>query len=260
MARTRTESRLERILDAALLSFLENGYRGATLQDVAERAEVSVGSVYSYVADKEALFELVLRAALREPPPDLESLPFQSTEGSALVSWVWERFGEIAHFPTLDAAAARPAPAKPLSELEQVLREVWAWQSRYWRAIELIERCARDWPDLHMLYYKQFRRGVFAKAAGLFQRRMAEGVIRAYPDASRPDPDHALRVVVEAIAFFAMHRHVRPDSDYLDEDVSRETVIGMLVAAFTPAEAPPATDAGVRDGASPRRSLQRKRS
>ena len=229
MAKTRTQARLDGLLDAALSAFLDLGYRGTTLQEVANRAGVSVGSLYSYVGSKEALFELVLRTAMHEPKPDLEDLPFQGASSQDLISWVWERFREIAHFPTLEEAAARPAPEDPMAEFEAVVREVWAWQSRYWRAIELIERCAREWPDLQMLYYKEFRRGAFALSQGLLERRMAEGAIRKYPDAAT-----ALRVMVENIAFFAMHRHIRPDSAYLTEDTSRETVVAVLVAAFTP--------------------------
>ena len=229
MARIRTHSRLERILDAALYTFIERGYRGTKLQDVADRAEVSVGSLYSYVAGKEALFELVLRTSLHEPAPTVSELPFEGTANEDLISWVWSRLDEFAHFPRLDAALEGPAAEPPLEEFEAVIREVWDWHARYWRAIELIERCAREWPDLHMLYYKQFRRGAFARATELIERRMDQGLIRRYPE-----PHTALRVIVENIAFFAMHRHIRPDSDNLDEDTSRETVVRMLVAAFTP--------------------------
>lgn len=215
---------------AALEAFLEAGYRGTTLQEVANRAGVSVGSVYSYAASKEALFELVLRTALLDPPPTLEELPYEVSREQDLVTWVWERFQGIARFPLLEAAVAQEVPDHPIQEFEEVLREIWDWQSTYWRAIELIERCARDWPDLQMLYYKQFRRGAFALATQLIERRAAQGLLRDYPD-----PATALRVIVENIAFFAMHRHVRPDSADLDEDTCRETVIQLLVTAFTPA-------------------------
>jgi len=230
MVRTRTHERLKRVLAAALWTFLESGYRGTKLQEVAERAGVSVGSLYSYVENKEALFELVLLTALHEPPPPVAALPYKSAHGPDHITWVWERLQAFAQFPKLEEAAAREAaPADALGEFEEILREIWAWQSHYWQAIELIERCAKEWPDLHILYYRQFRRGAFAQASALIARRMSQGVIRHYPDAPT-----ALRVIVENIAFFAMHRHVRPDSAELDEDIARETVIRLLVAGFTP--------------------------
>lgn len=229
MVRTKSRRRLGRILDAALDAFLELGYRGTRLDEVARRAGVSVGTLYLYAKGKEALFELVLRRAFKDPLPDVDHLPFAGTAGPDLVDWVWNRFQRISSFPRLEAAAAAPAPADPMAELEGIVRELWDWLSSHWQAIELIERCARDWPELHLLYYKQFRRGAFATATVCLARRMDEGVWRRYPD-----PATAMRVIVENVAFFAMHRHVRPDSASLDEDTCRETVIPLLLAGFDP--------------------------
>lgn len=235
MARTKSPDRLRRILDAAADAFLEIGYRRALLGEVAKRAGVSVGTVYLYAESKESLFELVLRRAFGEEPPDLEAMPFRGSAGDDLIAWVWGRFEEVSRFPLLEAAAATSRPADPPGEMEEVLREIWAWMSRHWQAIELIERCAWDWPELHLLFYKQFRRTVFDLATSLVERRMDEGAFRRYADAAT-----LVRVMAESIAFFAMHRHVRPDSADLDEDVCRETVIAMLLAglAVEPPQAP----------------------
>jgi AcrR family transcriptional regulator len=227
MVRTKSPARLQRILDAAADAFLELGYRRTLLADVANRGRVSVGTVYLYADSKESLFELVLRRAFGEEPPDLDAMPFRGSAGDDLIAWVWSRFAEIRHFPILEAAAASSRPADPLHEMEQVLREIWAWMSRHWQALELIERCARDWPELHLLFYRQFRRTVFGLATSLVQRRMDEGAFRRYPDAAT-----LVRVMAESIAFFAMHRHVRPDSVDLVEDVCLETVIAMLLAGL----------------------------
>jgi AcrR family transcriptional regulator len=227
MVRRKSAARLERILDGAAAAFLERGYRRTVLADVARRTGVAAGTVYLYVDSKEALFELVLRRAFGEELPEPAATPFRGSAGNRLITWLWGRFEEISHFPALDRAAAAPKPADPMREMEEVLREIWAWMSRYWQALELIERCARDWPELHLLFYKQFRRAVFGKAAALVQRRMDEGALRRFPDATT-----VVRVINESIAFFAMHRHVRPDSAGLDEDTCRETVIRMMLAGL----------------------------
>jgi TetR/AcrR family transcriptional repressor of mexJK operon len=50
------------ILDAATSAFLENGYVGTSIDQVAARARVSKPTVYKHFADKEQLFrEIVLR-------------------------------------------------------------------------------------------------------------------------------------------------------------------------------------------------------
>ena len=236
MARTRSAARLRRILDAAAHAFLELGYRRTRLDDVARRSRVAVGTLYLYADSKESLFELVLRRAFGESLPGMDAMPFRGSADDDLIAWVWGRFEEISRFPVLEAAATSVRPSDPLGEMERVLREIWAWMSRYWQALELIERCARDWPELHLLFYRQFRRSAFDLATSLVRRRMAEGSFRQYPDAAT-----LVRVLAENIAFFAMHRHVRPDSADLDEDVSRETVIAMLLAglAVPSGSAPP---------------------
>jgi AcrR family transcriptional regulator len=68
--------KIDSILDAALAVFRKSGFDGATMDDVAARAEVSVGTAYGYFSTKEnLLLGLVARhrfigAALRRPLVD----------------------------------------------------------------------------------------------------------------------------------------------------------------------------------------------
>ncbi|MGI8550199.1 MAG: TetR/AcrR family transcriptional regulator [Dehalococcoidia bacterium] len=55
LSRVRT-ARRRYILDAALQTFLRDGYHGATMERVAEDADVSKQTLYNYFADKEELF------------------------------------------------------------------------------------------------------------------------------------------------------------------------------------------------------------
>lgn len=57
----RAERMKERILDAALELFSEQGYHGTNTKEVAARAGVATGSVYRYFADKKALFLAVMK-------------------------------------------------------------------------------------------------------------------------------------------------------------------------------------------------------
>lgn len=56
----RSKARLERILDVADAVFAESGYDAATMEEIAARAETSIGSLYQFFPNKKALF-----AALR---------------------------------------------------------------------------------------------------------------------------------------------------------------------------------------------------
>jgi AcrR family transcriptional regulator len=50
---------VERVLDAAGHVFAEKGFDAATTEEIAERAGVSIGSLYQYFPNKEALFEAI---------------------------------------------------------------------------------------------------------------------------------------------------------------------------------------------------------
>ncbi len=61
-ARTR-----EAIVIAALDVFLERGFSGARILDVAQASGLAKGTLYGYFPDKQALFEEVIRSALAAP-------------------------------------------------------------------------------------------------------------------------------------------------------------------------------------------------
>lgn len=52
----RSRERVERILDAAAHVFAEAGFEGATTEAIAARAGTSIGSVYQFFPNKDALF------------------------------------------------------------------------------------------------------------------------------------------------------------------------------------------------------------
>jgi AcrR family transcriptional regulator len=64
-------ARRQAILDAALTEFAERGFEAARLDDIAHRAGIAKGTLYLYFADKQALFEELIRSAV---DPVLERL------------------------------------------------------------------------------------------------------------------------------------------------------------------------------------------
>jgi AcrR family transcriptional regulator len=63
--RVEPQARRQAILDAALAIFAERGFDAARLDDVAARAGVAKGTLYLYFHDKEALFEELIRGAVK---------------------------------------------------------------------------------------------------------------------------------------------------------------------------------------------------
>ncbi len=67
-ARSKVDPRVQRsreaLVEAALQEFLREGYRDASLDDIAGRADVAKRTIYNVFADKEALFRAVLAEAM----------------------------------------------------------------------------------------------------------------------------------------------------------------------------------------------------
>ena len=62
--RRRKEARPAEIVAAALAVFSQRGFAATRLEDVADRAGTSKGTIYLYFATKEAQFEAVVRAMI----------------------------------------------------------------------------------------------------------------------------------------------------------------------------------------------------
>ena len=95
----RKDARPQELLAAALDLFVERGYAGTRLDDVASLAGVSKGTLYLYFENKEELFKAVVRENIVTALVDAEDL-IASFEGhsSALLrtlvmNW-WNRIGQ----------------------------------------------------------------------------------------------------------------------------------------------------------------------
>lgn len=60
----RAEARPDEVLDAAMAVFTERGFAGAKVEEIAERAGVSKGTVYLYFPSKVALIEGIIQRAV----------------------------------------------------------------------------------------------------------------------------------------------------------------------------------------------------
>lgn len=67
----RSKRTVERILDAAARIFHEHGYSGSTTNDIADEAGVSVGSLYQYFPNKDALLVALTQRHIESTTADL---------------------------------------------------------------------------------------------------------------------------------------------------------------------------------------------
>lgn len=108
-AQARSRQRYERILTAAAAEFDEHGYEAATVERIAERAETSIGSVYQFFRNKEAVFLALAEQCLG----NLRAL-FDVVVSDAALSMPW---GDVID-GGIDAVAA-------LIETDPVFRAIW---------------------------------------------------------------------------------------------------------------------------------------
>jgi AcrR family transcriptional regulator len=70
----RSQESLERVLDASRRLLEENGFDAFTIQDVSQRADVSVGAIYARFGNKESLLRAVHRHAMESIGAEHESV------------------------------------------------------------------------------------------------------------------------------------------------------------------------------------------
>jgi TetR/AcrR family transcriptional repressor of mexJK operon len=128
---TRSDRKNSAIVAAATRVFLEHGYAGTSMDEVARTAAVSKQTVYKHFADKKTLFERVMRATSEPMHAALRSAASEAgtdlhAYGTALVTQVLAPdvvrlrrmiAAEASRFPELAAAWHAQGPDKTIDEL-----------------------------------------------------------------------------------------------------------------------------------------------
>jgi AcrR family transcriptional regulator len=226
MARSRPPDRLDQILQAATRVFARTGLENSKMSDVATEAGVSQGTLYNYVESKEALFRLLLDRGLGTPAPEASALPLRSPSASSLARRMDDAIDANFALPRLDAALARRRVTDAAGELREVIDELYERTLATRQAADVLERSARDVPELAAVFYGKVRRGLFERVARLVARRVASG---HYYDR---DPRVLARVIIETVTTFARHIYNDVEPPAFDLDVARREIIETLVAGI----------------------------
>ena len=229
MPRTRPPDRLDQLADAALTVFGRAGFRLAQMDDIAAEMGVAKGTVYGYVTSKEALFALALESLMHPGALPPRPLPIAAPGEAELLARVRDRIAELGALPALQTALARRGPADAGRELTGILDELWEMLAATRRGADMIERSARDWPELAEVFYVGFRRQLIASLASYLEQGARRGELRPveYPEVTA-------RFVLESVVWFASHRHGDPDSAGISDDMARPAVTRLLITALIP--------------------------
>ena len=235
MARRRSQKKLELIAQAALDEFTRVGYKNAQMVDIARLAQASVGTLYLYVESKETLFRLAFNKAGGEELPTLADGPVRAGSLDEAFAEMERRASAAVYSPRLVEAWKRDCPETTIEgELRAVIEELFDDIETSKHRVRLIERCARDWPELTERWYGQARRTFIDLWLLYLEKRIGGGFIRSVPDAAV-----AARLVTETCAWFAMHRYGDYDGSQLPFDGVRSTVLDLLVHSLLSRTEPP---------------------
>lgn len=216
MALEKKADRLQKIAAGALEAFSEKGYRLTQVADIARRAGVAPGTIYLFAASKEDLFWLALKFAMAKPLEAVACRPISANEMRSEFSLDSSGFTLRGR---LDAGNLPP--------LETVLRDHWAVVSHAAAAITLVERCASDWPELADAFYGDLRSNVVRDLADYLVAGAEAGICRRVPH-----PALAARIIIETIAWFAMHRLRDADGRHMNAEAAREATVDALLHAY----------------------------
>lgn len=221
MARHRSPDRLPNLVRAATAVFIRaGGVRRAQVDDVARELGVAKGTVYLYVAGKEALFDLALRRA--DQPDDLpwpEALPLPNPGPEETLAFVGAVAAEQAAFPALAAAVGPPRPG----ERDEVLAELYDTLARNRTRLKLVATSAVDWPELGALWFGRTRGRLVSRLAAWIADRSDRSAL-----APGLHPLATARLLAETATWFAVHRHWDPLPDGLDDALVRATTLSAL--------------------------------
>ena len=161
------------ILDAALALFVERGFAGTRLDDVAERAGLSKAAIYLYFEDKTALFQGVVRHAIAVNLSTVEAM-LKAHRGS-----IGELLPRILEFM---AGRIEDSPLPAVAKL--VISE------------------SRAFPEIGRFYLKEVIGRGFPLLEGLIRRGIAQGEFRPV------DPGMTVRSIIGPMLLAVLWRTV----------------------------------------------------
>jgi AcrR family transcriptional regulator len=228
MPKRQKTARVAKLVETATRLFINKGYRRTQMEDITEALGLSPAAIYRYVESKEALFDLIVRAgALPEHSFDDLELPVRTPKPGATVRFLRETFQREGRIESLESALSHKSIVSPKQELEGIIRELFARVARYHVGIKLLDRSALDWPQLAELWSGQLRSTLVEQLAKYLQQRIDSRLLRPIPSSRA-----TARLMIETVAFFAMHRHYDPFPTTIDDRTAEETVVDTLVHAY----------------------------
>lgn len=195
----RKEARPGEILDAALHVFVEKGFAAARLDDIAQRAGVTKGTLYLYFASKEEMFEAIVARVVVPRAEQMEA---------ALSQYPGNSSDLIRFFLRMATDVLGTAPTMHLPRL--ILGE------------------GGNFPDLLARYHNQVVQRGLSLLKAIVVRGQKRGEFRML------DPQEMAKLIAAPLLFMAIYRSVfeKLDPEPFNLDRYVQTHLEVLLQGF----------------------------
>jgi AcrR family transcriptional regulator len=210
---------------AALACFSHGGYRLTQIAHVAERMNVSVGTIYRYVESKEALFHIAALEAAGELPDDMD-LPVTVSGLDETIAAIGAMAAREPLWPVLRVAVERPPPPDVKAEARAIADELYATISARAAVISLLDGCAQEIPRLADIFNRQIRHRLMGD---LMTWALSRDLV---PGGRKADAEALTRGAMEAIAWLAKTRQNDPTAAAIGEPQARAAAVRIFTNAF----------------------------
>lgn len=194
------EERPRQILEAALRVFGEQGLAGARLDDIAEQAGISKGTIYLYFSSKHDLFAGVIRDTFAE---------------------------------AVETAASVAETTDPLADLKAFARVYWSFlrSYRFETAYRLVTAENQAFPELSRDYVREVREPIKQIVRRILERGVKAGVFRKGNNVVRA---RMLLALLWQHGIWCARREVNPDlAGHSDTAVLNEVLTFYMDAVAT---------------------------
>jgi AcrR family transcriptional regulator len=186
----RSRFTVQQIVEAAARVFEERGYAGATTNRIAERAGVSIGSLYQYFPNKESILAVLLEEHFKEGTHAVEAVERHVAE----------------------------EPHDLIGVLRHYVEDMVALHTKNPRLHHILLNEAR-WPPHLVVRLREIKR---AAVEG------TEAALRASPEVRIQDYKTAAYLVVQSVETLVHRFVVEPPDDVSDERFAAE-LVQMLI-------------------------------
>ncbi len=156
--------------------------------------------------------------------PGPASFPWKTPRAGATAAYVRERLASEAKELVLIRVLGRRSRADAAAELADIARDLYRRMAHNRKSLKLVDRCALDHPELAAAWFDEGRWAQHAALMRYLERRIAEGVLRSVTSIAI-----AARLVLETIAFWAVHRHWDPSPQPLVEEEVEPTLVELVL-------------------------------